>query len=542
MKKLVLVLLAIVMSAFCSLFLSACSPSQNNNEHVHEYETKTVEANCLKGGYTEHSCSCGHSYKTDETTTTEHNFKNYECTICGYKISTSEGLYYELSKDGTYYIVSGVGSCTSEKIVIPSVHNDLPVKEIGEKAFYFPGETSRKITTVVIPDSVTTIGAQAFFCREVANLTLPDSVTDIGESAFEGCDLTQLTIPYGVINIGDDAFRSNNLENVQISNSVKSIGERAFRQNKFTDIAIPESVVNIGAGAFSVCENLIEINVDEKNQNYCSIDGNLYNKDTTEIVQYAIGKNEKSFTVPNGVATIKDSSFIACNLEILICSDSVTNIELYSIYASKDLKSVILGKNTRRIGDHAFANCVSLETIEIPQSLSYIDENAFADCNNLKSINVSEKNSTFSSLDGNVYNKDFTTLILYAKGKEDTTFTIPNSVTTIGNRAFLGCVNLTKVILPNSLLVVDEFAFFSCDNLTEIDIPDSVKHVKRDAFYGCENLSSVHMGKGILEIGAYAFDECPSLEKMTYNGTKEQWREVDKGYSWGDIQVECINN
>ena len=287
---------------------------------------------------------------------------------------------------------------------------------------------------------------------------------------------------------------------------------------------------------------MIEINVDEKNQNYCSIDGNLYNKDTTEIVQYAIGKNEKSFTVPNGVATIKDSSFIACNLEILICSDSVTNIELYSIYASKDLKSVILGKNTRRIGDHAFANCVSLETIEIPQSLSYIDENAFADCNNLKSINVSEKNSTFSSLDGNVYNKDFTTLILYAKGKEDTTFTIPNSVTTIGNRAFLGCVNLTKVILPNSLLVVDEFAFFSCDNLTEIDIPDSVKHVKRDAFYGCENLSSVHMGKGILEIGAYAFDECPSLEKMTYNGTKEQWREVDKGYSWGDIQVECINN
>ena len=151
---------------FCLTF--ACNSSQGNaNEHVHEYKSEIIEPTCSNGGYTEYSCACGDKYTADETDTVGHNFENYKCTVCGYEISASNGLHFELSEDSTYYILAGSGNCTSENIVIPFTYNNLPVKEIGKKAFYFPGTTSRKITSVVIPDSITKIGAQAFYCREL---------------------------------------------------------------------------------------------------------------------------------------------------------------------------------------------------------------------------------------------------------------------------------------------------------------------------------------------------------------------------------------
>ena len=304
-----------------------------------------------------------------------------------------------------------------------------------------------------------------------------------------------MAIPEGVVNIGKGAFQANALERVEISNSVKTIGNYAFRENKLISVTIPESVISIGEGIFQACEGLAEIIVNDKNVNYCSIDGNLYDKNATTLIQYAIGKNEKSFTIPNSVQKVGELSFCACKLETIIFSDSVTSIGEYAFYACKNLTSITLGKNVKSISSHAFYKCISLEKLEISEGLTYIHEQAFDSCSGLKNISVSEQNTKFASLQGNVYNKDFTSLILYAKGKEETSFTIPDGVTVIANRAFIDCENLTQVTIPNSVNNIEEFAFFSCEN----------------------------------------------LEKMIYNGTKAQWKEVKKGRLWGNVQVQCID-
>ena len=250
-------------------------------------------------------------------------------------------------------------------------------------------------------------------------------------TSYKGTD-TEVIIPATIIRDGK-------------TYKVTAIGYGAFFYCKnLTSITIPDSVTSIGDLAFFGCENLTSIDVDKNNTHYKSIDGNLYSKDDTTLIQYAIGKTKTSFTIP----------------------DSVTSI-----------------------GDLAFSRCKNLTSITIPNSVTSIEERACAWCENLTSIDVDKNNTHYKSIDGNLYSKDGTTLIQYAIGKIETSFTIPDHVNTIGDFAFAWCENLTSITIPDSVTSIGERALVRCKNITSITIPDSVTSIGEMAFYDCTSLT-----------------------------------------------------
>ena len=240
---------------------------------------------------------------------------------------------------------------------------DPNCKIIGEGAF----GTCTELMTITIPEGIISIGDYAFnYCDSLLNIVIPDSVTNIGYGAFSVCrSLESVTISNSVTALAGSLFAEcYSLKTMIIPKNVVSIGGGTFYNcGRLTKIVIPEKVTSIGVGAFRGCEWLTSIEVDSKNLNYKSIDGNLYTKDGTTLVQYSIGKYDTSFTVPNGVK----------------------NIGKYAFYGCDDLKNVIISEGVLIIGVDAFYGC-TLSHIIIPKSVERIEDYAFYDCKYLSSI------------------------------------------------------------------------------------------------------------------------------------------------------------
>jgi hypothetical protein len=172
----------------------------------------------------------------------------------------------------------------------------------------------------------------------------------------------------------------------------------------------------------------------------------------------------------------------------------------------------LFGSNFTSIPAGAFNGCTNLSGIIIPNTVTSIGNVAFGGCTSLTAINVDSTNSAYSSQDGVLYNKDKTSLIQYPMGKTDSTFTIPNGVTSIGN--FQRITSLTSITIPNTVTSIGSFS--SCTGLTSITIPDSVTNsIGNQYFYGCTSLTSVTIGNGVTSIGNQAFQGCTSLTSVT---------------------------
>lgn len=174
------------------------------------------------------------------------------------KQAISAGYLFQLLDDESAYAITRYNGNATE-ITLPQTYKGLPVVEIGQRAF----EHCMDLTSITIPDSVTTIGWYAFFyCRRLTSITIPNSVTTIGRSAFFSCEnLTSVTIPDSVTSISDSAFSGClSLTSITIPNGVMTIGPSAFSScENLTSITIPDSVIDIGWFAFQNCTNLTTI-------------------------------------------------------------------------------------------------------------------------------------------------------------------------------------------------------------------------------------------------------------------------------------------
>ena len=599
------------------------------------------------------TCVCG------SNTTEPHTINDYEC-FCGYteyveKWQAGPSVYAYLVNDPNnvgYYIltISGTG--------------EMMGWTTAPYAPWYSTDYNSCITSVTIEEGVTTIGDYAFFyCLRLASIVIPDSVTSIGEAAFKDCyKLTNIVIPDSVISIGGGAFYlCTSLTNVELPDSVTSIGRYAFHNcGSLTSIVIPDSVTSIGDDAFSYCKSLTSITVDENNQAYKSIDGILYTKDGTTLIQYAIGKKDISFTIPEsvtsigyeafygcesltsivipnsvtsmgnyafescynltiyceaesqpsgwnsdwnpdnrpvvwghshsyenhkcvcgkaepcvemwdisktendsvyaylfddennsgyytltisgtgdmndftttapwrsyrskitsatieyGVTSIGDSAFRVCeNLKSISISDSVTSIGSYAFGECSKLTYIDLPEGLTTIYDHVFSYCKNITRIDIPDSVTTIYNYGLHGCYNLREIYVGENNQSYMTIDGILYTKDGTTLIVYPSSKYESTFEIPEHVTTISDGAFTDCDRLTHIAIPESVTYIGGDAFHHCTNLESIVILGGVTSINSGTFLLCERLTSVVIPDSVTYIGQSAFSHCSSLTSI----------------------------
>ena len=458
------------------------------------------------------------------------------CVVCA-GAETYGDFEYGVLDDGTVEI-TGYNS-SAEKVDIPKTIDGKSVTSIGEIAFSYCdsltsitipdsvtsiGESAfngcTSLTSITIPNGVTSIGGWAFSgCTSIKSITIPNSVTSIGSSAFYWCtSLTSITIPDSVTSIGESAFSGcTNLTSIMIPNSVTSIGEHAFYGcTSLTSITISNSVTEIGASAFSGCSSLTAIDVAVDNKNYTSVNGVLFNKDKAELICYPAGKTDKSYNIPNSVTSIDDSAFGGCtNLTSITIPDSVTEIGWDAFNGCTSLTSITIPNSVTSIGSSAFYWCTSLTSITIPDSVTSIGNWAFSGCSSLTAINVATGNKNYTSVNGVLFNKDKTELICYPAGKTGKSYTIPDGVTEIGERAFYGCASLTSITIPDGVTEIGERAFYGCASLTSITIPDGVTSIGESAFYDCTNLTSITIPDSMTSIGSWTFISCSSLKSIT---------------------------
>jgi hypothetical protein len=254
--------------------------------------------------------------------------------------------------------------------------------------------------------------------------------------------------------------------------NVTTIGDYAFAYcASLKKVEIPDTVTSIGATAFYNCNGLTSISVDENNQHYQSIDGNLYSKDGSSLVQYAIGKEDTSFEIPNSV----------------VC------IEAYAFKNGVCLKKVESYGNLSIIRNDAFRNCSNLTEVVLSSPLSTIGDSAFYDCTNLVEIDI------------------------------------PDSVTSIGIFAFYNCSALKEITIHATIKTISEGTFMDCTSLESITICEGVESIGNYAFYKCSELKKITIPDTVTSIGYWVFSLCSSDLEITVDEGNKKYYVNDNG-------------
>ena len=350
------------------------------------------------------------------------------------------------------------------------------------KKLYLNGQA---VTDLVIPDGIKSISARAFYnCSGLQSIKLPEGLISIGEQAFKNCSkLKDAAISEGVTELVYGTFQyCSGLENISLPDTLKSVGYASFEGcSSLQSLTIPASVTEFSQSALDGCTGLTGIWVDENNANYSSDSiGILFDKNKTVLI-FVPQKVSGSLTVPASVTEIQSSLSGRSGLTGIWVDENNVNY-------SSDSQGLLYNKDKTKLicvpGGYS-GSC------KIPASVTEIESDALTGCSRHTGIWVDENNANYSSdSQGLLLSKDKTVLIRVPQGIA-AGWTIPESVTAIGDYAFQSFAGLETVTLPDSVTRIGTFSFLYCSNLKQVTIGKDLNNIDWGAFSGCYELTDV---------------------------------------------------
>lgn len=413
--------------------------------------------------------------------------------------------------------------------------NTYTLVEIGRKGF--TGHSW--ITSVSIPSTVTTIGAEAFsYCSRLSDVSF-DNVQTIGKESFRGCNMIRsFNIPASVREIGVNAFADcQQLEkfdaadanehfatfggvlfdktfstlirypikaesNYSIPATVTRIADYAFYNcTGLASAELPDALVSIGNFAFYGCNSLTSVCLSNATKEIgisaferCTALRSIKFGERTEYVgdgAFAYCSDLRDIVIPATVNEISPQTFAFCDrLETVTLVDGIGSIGRQAFIGCKSLAGIDLPNSVNAIDDGAFMQCASLKNVKIGSGIVLLANDAFTGCTALESIDVCADNPDFASFRGAVFDKEMTHLLMCPEGRGGY-FVVPSGVEEISDKAFYNCSNLKSVSFPVSLKVIGEWSFYNCRMLSEITIPENVAEIGWGAFDACSSLLNV---------------------------------------------------
>ncbi len=412
------------------------------------------------------------------------------------------------------------------------------VTTISNNAFdgaYNPRSDFADLNTINLPDSITTIGDEAFArSNDIVNITIPRNLVTLGKGAFSdsydilnitapsgstnfssadgvlfnadkttlisfpmgksySTPLTSYTMPDSVTTVADYAMMKLDIETLTLSSNLTTIGEGAFSNSSFDSFTLPSKLTNIGVDAFKDTYisalhipaslttitpnafagfNVSTITVDANNPSFKIVGDSLVSKDGTRLVYANLDSRENTYSIPEGVVTVDDFA----------------------------------------IDGSSF-----LHTLNIPASVNNIGAGNIRGYA-LKAIIVAPANTTYISVDDVLFNKSMTELLQYPREKssnDDVTYTVPSTVTKIAERAFFSSDQLVAIELPSSLEEIGAEAFYST-SITSVDLPASVHTIGSDAFFSIYTLGTVTVRNPVISLDIS--DDIFSNEDIVFHG------------------------
>lgn len=356
------------------------------------------------------------------------------------------------------------------------------------------------LTQVSYSDSLLSVGSRAFYgCTALGSISLPDTVKSIGSYAFGDTRIKNITLPRDLVLTDEDVglFEyCSALEEVTFAGDLNRIPPSTFSKcTSLFRIELPDSVTSIGAEAFSDCSKLT----------YCSM--------------------------PTSLKSIGGSAFVQTSLLTLELPATLEQMGNFAFRYCKQLTSVDMEKTALiKVPQYAFAGCVQLSSLKLPQKLQIIGVSAFEDTDLGKNPVVLP--DTLTSIGGYALKgaslDEFcpkSNVTVGAAAFAESTLkrvVLPEGMTKLEYHTFSGCTQLTEVILPSTLTEIEYSAFEGCTALEEIQIPAGVKILGNQVFYGCTSLKSVSLSASLKQMGYSSFEGCVALEEILLPASLEK--------------------
>ena len=502
--------------------------------HTYGEWTVTKQPTCSTVGVETSACAygCGVT-KTRNIAKLEHTFVDGTCTGC--KRGYNYDLAFTLSDAGTYYTVTGMGTCTDTDICIPVAIDGIPVTAIGSKAFY----QNSDIVRIFIPDGVKTFNSNAIYdCSSLTTIILPDTLSSMISNSIGNCSNLQYNITAdGCKYLGsssNDYFvlmdvSDTSITEITVHTGTEIIWSSAFAKcAKLTSVKIPDSVWYIGFFAFRDCDSLVSIAIPEgvkRIENFVFVDcDSLKNVTLPSSATYmghdffsgcpSVEKvtvhadNPNYFSAGNCIIKKSNGTLMSgCVSSVIPKDGSVLRINNFA-FQEVPITYVVIPEGVASIGSNAFNKC-QLTKIVIPATVTSISNGAFNNNTSLTTVVYNGTAEQWAAISIGSNNTALTEAkIVFDSAEESLAYTeLADGTLAVSG---IGTVTSTEIVIPaevngKAVTQIASKAFSKNTKITSVVIPDSVVYIGISAFNACSKLTDVSFGNGLIEIGSQAF-------------------------------------